>query len=322
MQIERYPWHSDIWQQWQHLLRQERLHHAILLCAPKGSGKKALSALLAKTILCRHATDDPCDLCHSCQLFQAGTHPDFHWIAPEIEGKQLGVDLIRKSNQYAIETSQLGGARVIVISCADRLGEAAANALLKTLEEPPSQCHFILLTESIDAIVPTIVSRCNKWKPQLPNETLVKHWVEGQVQKHVPLQLIRLNRGAPLSAKLSVEQDHLSKHQVLLQVFFQFISEQNTPFALTEIILKDTGLYLQWLSFILLDVMKIKQGTTEGIVHCEHLEQLHIFAVQIADETLSKQFVALNQLKSKLAKHSGLNTELLLAEWLIDFMNE
>ncbi|WP_232313230.1 DNA polymerase III subunit delta' [Enterovibrio coralii] len=203
MQAKVYPWHNEIWHNWQHLLGQDRLHHAVLLSAPKGSGKLALSAMLAKTILCKNGTTEPCGICHSCQLFEADTHPDFHWLKPEAEGKQLGVDTIRAGNQYAWETSQLGGQRVILVQNADRMGEAAANALLKTLEEPPANCHFILLTESRDSMLPTVVSRCNKWKPRMPEEAVAKRWVESELFESVPLQVIRINAAHRWQPKLS-----------------------------------------------------------------------------------------------------------------------
>ncbi|GAL04920.1 DNA polymerase III delta prime subunit [Photobacterium aphoticum] len=78
-------------QNWQQLLEQGRLHHAILLVAPQGSGRDVLAKQLAQTVLCQNGVTEPCGMCHSCRLFAAGTHPDFHLLAPVQEGKSIGL---------------------------------------------------------------------------------------------------------------------------------------------------------------------------------------------------------------------------------------
>ncbi|MGF1769245.1 DNA polymerase III subunit delta' [Enterovibrio makurazakiensis] len=319
MQANVYPWHGELWQNWQQLLGQDRLHHAVLLSAPKGSGKLALAAMLAKTVLCKNGVVEPCGVCHSCKLFDADTHPDFHWLRPESEGKQLGVDAVRAGNQYAWETSQLGGERVILVQNADRMGEAAANALLKTLEEPPSHCHFILLSESIDSMLPTVVSRCNKWKPKLPEESVVKRWVEGELFDSVPLQVIRINRGAPLAAKAFIEDASMAKHKALVEAFVAFVSTRQGLFTLTDMLTKGQREGLNWLSFLLLDVMKTQQGSQEAIVHCDAMDALQQIAKAVPLAKVMSQLMALNKLKAELVKHTGLNGELLLSRWLSGF---
>ncbi|MEZ8028458.1 DNA polymerase III subunit delta' [Enterovibrio norvegicus] len=319
MQVNVYPWQHDTWQHWQKLLGQDRLHHAVLLASPKGSGRIALTAMLAKTILCKNGVAEPCGVCHSCKLFDADTHPDFHLLKPEAEGKQIGVDAVRKVNQYAWETSQLGGQRVILIQDADRMGEAAANAVLKTLEEPPSNCHFILLAVSMDTMLPTVVSRCNKWKPKLPQESVVKRWVEAELFDSVPLQVIRINRGAPLAAKAFVESGSLGAHEGLLDAFSGYVTTKQGLFTLTEKLIKSGNDGLQWLSFLLLDVMKLQQGTQEGLVHCESLPLVEKIGRAVSASVVMRQLTALNKLKSDLVRSTGLNNELMVSRWLSDF---
>ncbi len=314
-----YPWQADIWDKWQQLLDQSRMGHAILLSGAKGSGRSALITLLAKTYLCKNSLTEPCELCQSCQLVSAGTHPDLHWVQPEAEGKSIGIDAIRRINKYAIETSQLGAERVIIITNADKMGEAGANALLKTLEEPPEKCRFILLTESIDALLPTIVSRCNTWKIGLPHEEIVKKWVEAQLKHSVSLQTIRLNRGAPLLAKAFVENGGKAIHQALFDGFSSFIAHQTDPFAFIDSFPKETAQALHWLSFILLDVIKLQQGSKEAIIHCDSMEALVRLSRCISLEKALDQLIALNKLNANLAKRTGLNAPLLISAWLLDF---
>ena len=328
MQNELYPWHEKIGDQWQTLLKEGRLHHAILLSSPKGSGKRELGARLAKTLLCSQGTSSgevslsPCGFCHACRLFEAETHPDFHCIKPE-EGKTiLGVDLIRKGVQSAWETSILGGARVILIEQADKMNTAAANALLKTLEEPPLQCHFILLADSLSGMLATVLSRCNKWKPSLPDERVVKEWVEAQLMQSVPLQIIRLHRGAPLAAKAFVENNTVVQFDALLKAFSLYLKTKRDLFGLTQQCVNAEKEGLQWLSYFLIDIMKLQEGTQACLVYCDALSTLSNLAKILPKTLVRNQLFSLTKLNAQLIQNPGFNSELLISHWLASFQYE
>lgn len=328
MLVDIYPWHNNIWQSWQQLLAQERLHHAILLSAPCGSGKTALAGLLAKTLLCKNSKQEqkgrevsilPCCHCHSCLLFAADTHPDLHWIKPEVTGKQIGVEQIRQVTQYAWQSSQLGGERVILIEDADKMGDAGANALLKTLEEPPLRCHFILLVSSISRLLPTVVSRCNKWIPKLADENIVKQWLENELKMSVSLQTVRLHRGAPLAAKNFVESGNIKNHQSILNEMINYLTHKQGLFSLTDKLVKSDQQGLRWLSYLFLDVMKLQQGTKEGLVHTDLVSKLSTLSTRSPPTLICTQLQELNKLQALIVKHSGLNKELLISSWLSGF---
>ncbi|MFD2180433.1 DNA polymerase III subunit delta' [Veronia pacifica] len=319
MLTDIYPWQQEMWQQWKQLLDVSRLHHALLLAAPEGSGRMALAAMLAKTVLCKNAVTEPCDSCHSCQLFEAGNHPDLHVLKPETKGKQIGVDAVRQTNHYAWETSQLGGARVILVDGAELLGEAAANALLKTLEEPPSGCQFILMTDAIDRLLPTIVSRCNKWKANLPEEHTVRRWVEAELCESVPLQVVRLNRGAPLAAKEFIESGDLVKHQKLILALCEYLANKQGLFTVTDLVVKAEQDGLKWLSFLLLDILKYQQGSQTGIIHSDMTSELQRLSGLLRPGLVMAQLASLNKLTADMSRSSGLNRELMISQWLSQF---
>ncbi|WP_299013891.1 DNA polymerase III subunit delta' [uncultured Photobacterium sp.] len=317
-----YPWLQALWQNWQLLLGQGRLHHAILLLAAKGSGREVLAKQLAQTVLCQNCDSEPCGMCHSCQLFAAKTHPDFHFVAPLQEGKQIGVDIIRQCNRWAVETSQLGGQRVIMIDHADALGEAAANALLKTLEEPPSGCQFILTAQSLDNMLPTINSRCNKWRLSMPNEQETRRWVEKQIMQTTKLEAVRLNSGAPLATLQFIEQGQDIRHGKLVEVFSAFVQ---SPFSgiydVAALCTSEGNISLKWLSYFLVDCIKCQQGVSSCFVHSESLDKVQAVAATANPAVLLAQVRKVNELYRQLETHSGLNEELLIVEWLTGFIN-
>ncbi|MGF1788041.1 DNA polymerase III subunit delta' [Photobacterium swingsii] len=318
-----YPWQETLWQQWQLLIGQGRLHHAILLTAAKGSGRGALAQHLAQTVLCLNGGNEPCGLCHACQLFEAKTHPDFHWIKPEEEGKQISVEAVRKCNRLAIETSQLGGKRVIFIESADALGEAGANAILKTLEEPPQNCQFILTAQSLDSLLPTIVSRCNKWRLSVPDGTQTKRWVEQQLMQSIKAESVRLNCGAPLATLAFVEQGQDIRHGKLVEAFAAFLQPPHVDlYDVAGLCASEGAISLQWLSFFLLDCIKFQQGAAGYLVHQESATWVEQVARAVPIAVLIRQARQINQLHQQLQKHTGLNSELLIVEWLSTFLKE
>ncbi|MGF1725535.1 DNA polymerase III subunit delta' [Photobacterium nomapromontoriensis] len=317
-----YPWQESLWHNWQQLLAQGRLHHAVLLLSPLGGGQNVLAMQLAKTVLCQHSTTEPCGMCHSCRLFAAGTHPDFHHLAPVHEGKQIGVDAVRQSNRWAVETSQLGGNRIILIEQADAMGEAAANALLKTLEEPPAGCQYILLATSLDNLLPTINSRCNKWRLTMPSESDARRWVERQLMQTIRLETVRLNGNAPLATLKFIEQGQDIRYTKLLESFTAFVQP---PFIglydVAGLCTAEGFLSLKWLSYFMVDCMKLQQGVTQQLVHCESVPLVQQAASVVSPMVFMTQIRKANELCQQLERHSGLNTELLVVEWLTGFIN-
>lgn len=318
-----YPWQESLWQNWQQLLEQKRLHHAILLLAVKGSGRDVLARQLAKTVLCQNNETEPCDVCHSCKLFEANSHPDFHVIKPEQEGKQIGVDAVRQCNRWATETSHLNGQRVILIEHADAMGEAGSNAILKTLEEPPQGCQFILTAQSLDSLLPTIVSRCNKWRLPIPAESNVKQWVEHKLMQSINVESIRLNSGAPLSTLAFVESGMNIRHANLIKAFAEFLQPPNIGiYDVTAMCTADGIVTLKWLSYFLVDCIKYQQGVSNSFVHNESLVAVQQVATQVSGALLLEQSRKINTLYRKLEQHTGLNIELLVVEWLTGFIQD
>jgi DNA polymerase III subunit delta' len=186
-----------------HALATQR-GHALLIHGPQGVGQWELTLTLAQAYLCESADvpRKPCGVCASCKLVQAHSHPDLLVLLPEAlreplgwgsdeEGassseskrkpsKEIRVDEVRQAIAFAQTTSARGRGKVVVIHPAERMNGVSANALLKTLEEPPGDAKLLLSCAAPDALLPTIRSRCQAVQLGLPDAAVATTWLSAQ----------------------------------------------------------------------------------------------------------------------------------------------
>ncbi len=144
----------------QNAVLKHKIAHAYLFCGPRGTGKTTVAKLMAKAVNCPDTEKAPCNVCDSCLSIQAGTHPDIIEIdAASNNGVDEIRDLIEKVKYSPIE----GKYKVYIIDEVHMLSQGAFNALLKTLEEPPAHVIFILATTEPHKVIPTIISRCQRF---------------------------------------------------------------------------------------------------------------------------------------------------------------
>lgn len=148
------------------LLRQSlaagRLAHAYLIVgAPRGVGG-SLAELVVAMLYCTAPDARPCGQCPKCRQIAAHAHPDVLWVEPQKKSRGILTAQIEKIQAHVNLTCFEGGWKAVVFLHADRLNPQAANRLLKTLEEPPAKCLFLLVTDQPSALLPTVVSRCQR----------------------------------------------------------------------------------------------------------------------------------------------------------------
>jgi DNA polymerase-3 subunit delta' len=226
-----YPWQTDDWDR----LQQLRAHwpHALLLQGQAGIGKLRFAQHLAQGLLCEAPTanGEPCGTCVACNWFTQGNHPDYRIVLPEAlaaesgfaaaedakaekadaddgngngkktraPSKEIRIEQVRALLDFVGVGSHRGGARVVVLYPAEALNVAAANALLKTLEEPPAGVVFLMVSARIDRLLPTIISRCRQWPMTTPAPEVATRWLAAQGVDDAPALLAEAG-GAPLSA--------------------------------------------------------------------------------------------------------------------------
>jgi len=152
--------------------------HALLITGLPNVGKGTLARALAQALLCTDA-QRPCGHCRACRLVAAGTHPDLRWVEPQ--GGSLKVDQVRELTRQLALAPLEGTWQIAVLDRFELATPGAANALLKTLEEPPPSVILVLLAQQAEALLPTIVSRCQvlALRPiprQLIEQALIERW--------------------------------------------------------------------------------------------------------------------------------------------------
>jgi len=155
---------------------QGRLPHALLIQDSPGAGGPQLALWAAQTALCRQP-DAPCGRCQDCERVASRAHPDLWFVEPEEDAKQLGVDQVRALTEGLALTGHGAGGSAAIIHPADLLTPSAANALLKTLEEPRPGVLIVLVTAVSARLPATILSRCQRLKVQPPPRAACLAWL-------------------------------------------------------------------------------------------------------------------------------------------------
>ncbi|RMD97847.1 MAG: DNA polymerase III subunit delta' [Deltaproteobacteria bacterium] len=150
--------HREQIEAFQRAFARRRIAHAYLLSGLSGIGKRRFAHEVAKMLNCVAGGVDPCDACLSCRKIEHGNHPDVLHVEPE--GKFIKIAQIRALQHELSYKPYEGSHRVVIVESAESFHTAAANAILKTLEEPPVSTIFLLLTASPHLLLPTIRSRC------------------------------------------------------------------------------------------------------------------------------------------------------------------
>ena len=163
-------------------IENNKVSHAYILSGEAGTGRKSLANAFALTLLCEKGGTNPCLSCHSCKQVLSGNHPDLLYVTHE-KPASIGVDDIREQINDTIQIKPYSSSyKIYIIDESEKMTIQAQNALLKTIEEPPSYGVLILLTASQEAFLPTILSRCIQLKLKPLRDDVVQNYLREKLQ--------------------------------------------------------------------------------------------------------------------------------------------
>lgn len=209
----------------------------MLLAGPQGTGKRAFAEALAAALVCEttQGRGSACGACPACHWSGTDAHPDVKFVEPyagtELKGengetvekdakKHIAVDQVRALSDFIGMTSHRGGAKVVIVQPAEALNLAAANALLKSLEEPPPGTYFILVSHRPHLLLPTIKSRCQALALGLPQTAAALSWLKTREVEKPELALANAG-GAPLLAAQWSTADYWQPRSAFLRLISQ-----------------------------------------------------------------------------------------------------
>lgn len=272
-------------------LMQERLPHGLIFSGPEGVGKRTCALMTAKALNCRG--HDFCGTCPQCRKIDLGVHPDVTMIGLEDKASEIKIAQVRRLVESLDLRPLEGRNKVVIIDPADALNPAAANALLKSLEEPPDDSFLFLLTTNAHKLLPTLRSRCQTYHftplamdellkfADAGTDELVLRWSRGSVGR------LRSLDAAALRRQRDAVLDFLETSVYASETDFQDVIHSSEDMASKQ----DFESNLEVLCVLLSDLLYLREGAPEKITNIDAEARLR----KIADEVSAERLLRLGE---------------------------
>ncbi|HDL89828.1 MAG TPA: DNA polymerase III subunit delta' [Thermodesulforhabdus norvegica] len=257
---EQLPWHSSCREQLNGYIANNRIPHALILAGHEGIGKMLLAQQISHLLLCdRPKNNQACGSCHACKLILAATHPDFIMVSPEEEGKSILIDRIRALANTLTLKPHYAKYRIILINPAHKLNRNAANALLKTLEEPGENNLFLLVTDQLESLPATIRSRCQTLHVPTPEQCDAISWLAKRLPNQNAARLIKIAAGSPIKAFNLAESGVEKDYELLESLWLELYKGQIDPITAASKTEKiRLSLIIEWITHWVVELVQIQ----------------------------------------------------------------
>lgn len=290
-----------------------KLSHAYLFVGPRQVGKHTLAKATAQAILCT-GDEPPCGTCRACRLVRADLHPDVHLIAPN--GASIKIEAVRQM-QHAVSLSAVEGPyRVVIIDEFDLATTSAANALLKTLEEPPAGVILLLSAARLESLLPTIVSRCQVISLRLvPVERVIAALHARGIEPGQARLLGRLSQGRIGWALAAAQDDHVlvQRREVLDAVRSLRHASYVERFSWAQSLSKkpdQVPYVLDMMASWWRDVLLLTAGSKAPIANVDHEDELQEWAIHHDVSDASTALTAIRETTWRLEHNANLRLAL------------
>lgn len=274
------------------IIRTGKVPTSYLFAGEKGIGKMMTAVNFAKAMNCENREDGaPCDRCASCQKTEHGTHPDLRIAEPD--GGVIKVEQIRELEEFLTLTPYEGSRKIVIIDDADRMNTFAANAFLKTLEEPPEESVIILVSSREDLLPDTIRSRCLKLKFSPLSEGELKTIVEVNHYDHARGALgLAMGRVGLLS-----DEDMVRKRDGYFELFHDMVRGQEVSALKDKEAIEEL---LDYYMIFLRDIAVMLFGEGGGLVNADREKDLAGIARRMDRSNVVDVFDHVQDLKKKM----------------------
>lgn len=332
-----YPWQESLVEKILHIYRSGKLAHAYLLSGAEYQGKLEFALSFATFLLCESPQGNkPCLQCGSCLLVKAASHSDLRLVMPEElmpeelkqkesnkkESKQIRIEQIRDLADWSSQTAQRGGYKIAILCPAETMNRNTANALLKSLEEPPERTLLLLVSHQPNRLLPTVKSRCQRFEFKTPDKELGLKWLMEELDdKEAVEPLLEMARGLPLKVTRVFDPVYLSRRDQLIRGLMILVKKPDEVFQVAVDLegFEITEVLLLWQDF-LYDCVRYASGKeVEHISSRDLTKEIQIVAREIPIETLFMFIDRLYIEYKKLTSGGNLNSRLSLESLLIDW---
>lgn len=293
--------HQRVIKQLSHAIVSDRVAGAYLFAGPAHVGKETVALYFAKSMNCATSNEGACGRCLSCRKADDGNHPDLQVIRPS--GTWMKIDQVRDLQKRIVYRPLEGQRKVAILTEAERMNLEAANCLLKTLEEPPAESVLILLTTNLDALLPTIRSRCQiiKFQP-LPIPELAEYLVgQFNLEEAQAFSVATLSGGAIGKALGLIETEEGGFDETIPEIIVA--TDRLAAFRIAEKLSQQPE-ELDGLVGWYRDLLLLHQGASPDLLtHIYHAEALKPFASQYSRRQLQSAIQAIFETKNLLKRN-------------------
>jgi len=290
-------------------LRQDRFPHGMIFSGPDGIGKRTCALMVAKALNCENSpAGEFCDACPQCHKTDAGTHPDLIRIGVEEDASEIKIAQIREAMRMLDFRPLEGKNKIFIVDPANLMNPSSSNALLKGLEEPPDNSYFILITNSLHSLIPTIRSRCQSYaftplsmedlqqfgKSHGTFDELVLRWSRGSIGTYLTLDApaLKAQREAILSF---IETAILSTPEEFRELLSAAKEVAGTK--------QDFGAHLEMIGVVLTDLLYLKEGRSEHVINVDIRNRMEKLAASVETDNLIRLIEFLGVMEKSLKTH-------------------
>ena len=305
----------------------ELLHHAFLIGGKEGVGKKQFSLHLSQLILCKEKNEYmSCNSCQPCKLFNTSNHPDFYTIKMEEGKKKISINQIKELQTNFYESSFLNGNKIFLIENAEFLSKDASDSLLKVLEEPPENTHFIITSHRAKQLSATIQSRCSEVFINNPPKQEIENWLrqENTSDENVKLALnLALDR--PLKITELLDNNILDSRNNFINEMSQLIKKGKNIISLSEEWPKDKRALvfkLEWMSNLMMDAIRYQMTGDEKEIQIDTSAISMYLGQKVEFNILFELLTETNTLWSLFTEGTNLKEEYQLQSLFVNWENK